>query len=81
MNAHDVLHYGHTCVTRNLDDLPMSEWETEHVCGWWSTKNLIAHLASFEYVLIDGTIVTTHQKASGAKGGLRIRRSGGRAAD
>jgi transposase len=27
----------------------------------------------FEYVLIDGTIVTAHQKASGAKGGHKIR--------
>jgi len=30
----------------------------------------------FEYALIDGTIVSVHQKASGAKGGLRIRPSG-----
>ena len=29
-----------------------------------------------EYVLIDGTIVQAHQKASGAKGGLSIRPSG-----
>ncbi len=28
-----------------------------------------------EYALIDGTIVTAHQKASGAKGGLGIRPS------
>jgi transposase len=35
----------------------------------------------FEYALIDGTIVTAHQKASGAKGGLKIRPSGARAAD
>jgi transposase len=34
----------------------------------------------FEYALIDGTIVTAHQKASGAKGGLKIRRSDARAA-
>ena len=27
----------------------------------------------FEYALIDGTIISTHQKASGAKGGLSIR--------
>ena len=27
----------------------------------------------FEYVMIDGTIVSVHQKASGAKGGLKIR--------
>ena len=34
----------------------------------------------FEYAMIDGTIVSVHQKASGAKGGLKIRPSGGRAA-
>lgn len=34
----------------------------------------------FEYVLIDGTIVSVHQKASGAKGGLKIRPSGARKA-
>lgn len=33
-----------------------------------------------EYALIDGTIVSVHQKASGAKGGLRLRPSGARAA-
>ena len=35
----------------------------------------------FEYVLIDGTIVSVHQKASGAKGGLSIRPSAGQKAD
>ena len=34
----------------------------------------------FEYALIDGTIVSVHQKAAGAKGGLRIRPSGARRA-
>jgi transposase len=34
----------------------------------------------FEYALIDGTIVSAHQKASGAKGGLKIRPSAARAA-
>jgi transposase len=29
----------------------------------------------FEYALIDGTIVTAHQKASGAKGGPKLRPS------
>lgn len=36
--------------------------------------------ADFEYALIDGTIVSAHQKASGAKGGLKIRLSGARGA-
>jgi transposase len=30
----------------------------------------------FEYVIADGTIVRVHQKGTGAKGGLAIRRSG-----
>ena len=34
----------------------------------------------FEYALIDGTIVSAHQKASGAKGGLKIRLSAARVA-
>jgi len=34
----------------------------------------------FEYALIGGTIVSAHQKASGAKGGLKIRPSAARAA-
>ena len=33
-----------------------------------------------EYALIDGTIVSVHQKATGAKGGLTLRPSGARAA-
>lgn len=33
----------------------------------------------FEYALIDGTIISAHQKASGAKGGLRGRPSVARA--
>jgi transposase len=34
----------------------------------------------FEYALIDGTIVTAHQKASGARGGPKIRPLDARAA-
>ena len=53
MNASDVLHYGQDFVLRNLVDLPMEHWDTANVCGWWSTKNIIAHLTSFEYLLIE----------------------------
>ena len=34
----------------------------------------------FEYLILDSTIVRAHQHAAGAKGGLKIRRSGARAA-
>ena len=37
--------------------------------------------SDLKYALIDGTIVQARQKASGAKGGLRLRPSDARAAD
>ena len=43
--------------------------------------NEISGVPDFEYAMIDGTIVQAHQKASGAKGGLKIKPSGGRVAD
>ena len=46
----------------------------------WSVSGVFERLfealrgdPDLEYVLIDGTIVSVHQKASGAKGGLSIR--------
>ena len=55
MNASDVLHYGHDFVLRNLADLPQEHWTTPNVCGWWSTKDILAHLTSFEYLLDEVT--------------------------
>ena len=53
----------------------------------WAQKSVFERLfkalsaePDFEYALIDGTIVSVHQKASGAKGGLEIRPSGVRGA-
>ena len=40
----------------------------------------MSDVPDFEYALVDGTIVSVHQKASGAKGGLRLRPSDARAA-
>jgi transposase len=45
-----------------------------------SLFNAMSDVPDLEYALIDGTIVSVHQKASGARGGLKIRPSGGRAA-
>ena len=41
----------------------------------------VADDPDFEYVLIDGTIISVHQKASGAKGGLSVKPSGVQKAD
>lgn len=45
-----------------------------------SLFNAMSDDPDLEYALIDGTIVSVHQKATGAKGGLRLRPSGARAA-
>ena len=53
MNASDVLKYGHLWVHKHLDGLTETEWEAPGVCGVWSVKEIIAHLASFECTLVD----------------------------
>lgn len=53
MNASDILKYGHLTVERAVDGLPESAWEAPGACGFWSVKNIIAHLASFEHVLVE----------------------------
>jgi uncharacterized damage-inducible protein DinB len=53
MNAHDILMYGNRTVHNTLEGIPDSEWDTPDVCGWWSTRQIIAHLASFEWMLVD----------------------------
>jgi len=53
MNAVDVLKYGHLTLLHAIEDLPQPAWHTGGVCGWWSVKDIVAHLASFEVVLVD----------------------------
>jgi uncharacterized damage-inducible protein DinB len=53
MNATDILKYGQLTLLRTFDAFPQEAWETEGACGYWSVKDIIAHLASYEQVLID----------------------------
>jgi hypothetical protein len=48
MNADDVFRYGHLTVLGCVKGLPDDGWETPGVCGVWSAKDVIAHLASYE---------------------------------
>ena len=34
-----------------LSALPFASWETGGVCGIWSVKNIVAHIASYEWVM------------------------------
>lgn len=53
MNASDILKYGHGTVLQTIEGFPESAWETPGACGVWSVKDIIAHLASYEHVLVD----------------------------
>src|SRR5882724_10997642 len=53
MNAHDILKYGNGTFQQSLSAIPKEQWEIEGVCGWWTVKNVVAHLASYELALVD----------------------------
>lgn len=53
MNAQDILMYGNRTVLMTLKNVPEEEWNTKGVCGVWSVKEILAHLASFEHILVD----------------------------
>lgn len=53
MNTDNVLQYGHQMVGQTVKGLPEKNWYTPGVCGVWSVKDIIAHLASFEKLLVD----------------------------
>ena len=55
-----------------------SRWSERGV--WESLFNALVEDPDFECLIIDSTIVRTHQHATGAKGGLKIKPSESRAA-
>jgi hypothetical protein len=53
MNPADILKYGHLTLSRAIQDVPDSDWETAGVCGVWSVKDIMAHMTSYENMLVD----------------------------
>jgi len=53
MNTLDILKYGHETVLHSLEAVPQSKWQQTGVCGVWSVRDIVAHLASYEYLLIE----------------------------
>lgn len=51
MNALDVMKYGNQTLMSGLDGLDQSYWSRPNVCGWWSVKDILAHLTSYELAL------------------------------
>jgi len=53
MNALDILKYGQGTVLQAIEGLPESAWDIPGACGVWSIKDIIAHLTSYEHVMVD----------------------------
>ena len=53
MNAADILKYGQGTVLQTIEGFPEAAWEKSGACGVWSVKDILAHLASYEEVLVD----------------------------
>lgn len=55
MNALDVARYGHLTFLGALEGCTVEEVTSPGACGIWSVKDIVAHLASYELVLV-GTL-------------------------
>lgn len=53
MNASDILIYGNRTLMATLADLAEPDWDVGGVCGVWSVKDIIAHLASYEHLMAE----------------------------
>ena len=53
MNASELLEKSNLLVIQTVDDLPETAWDIPGACGNWSVKDIIAHLASYEHIVVD----------------------------
>ena len=53
MNTPDVLQNSNLMVIQAVDGLPETDWDIPGACGEWSVKDIIAHFASYEQVILD----------------------------
>ncbi|MBA2469425.1 MAG: maleylpyruvate isomerase N-terminal domain-containing protein [Chloroflexia bacterium] len=52
MNAMDVVRFGHLTLLGTLEPSAMDVIDRPGACGNWSVKDIVAHLGSYELVLI-----------------------------
>ena len=51
MNTLDILKYGNLTFLNSLHGFSEPEWTLDGVCGYWSIKDITAHLTSYENLL------------------------------
>ncbi len=63
MHAYDVLRYGQLTLLSTLEGLPEEAYDVPGACGVWSVKDIMAHLASYELVLVDALLLLADGEA------------------
>ena len=53
MDALNIMKYGQQTALRTLEAFPESAVNLQGACGFWSVRDIVAHLASYELLLID----------------------------
>ena len=53
MSATEILDNSHLYAIQTLDDLNEVEWDIPGVDGDWSVKDIVAHLTSYEHLLLE----------------------------
>jgi hypothetical protein len=53
MNPRDILRYGHLTAVNTVDGFPKDKWDVPGAVGYWSAKDVVAHLSSYELVLVE----------------------------
>jgi len=53
MHAVELLQRSHLAVMDAIEGLTEEEWLVPEVCGRWSVKDIMAHLASYERALVE----------------------------
>ncbi len=53
MHAQDILRYGHLTVVSTVEGFPREHFDVPGAVGYWSAKDVIAHLASYELALVE----------------------------
>lgn len=54
MNAVELIKYAHSTVLDAVEGLDEADAQIAGACGFWSVKDILAHLTSYEIVLFEG---------------------------
>src|SRR3989344_8016761 len=63
MDAKNVIKHGDENFQKSIKNLPESAWTNGFVTGTWTLKDVLAHIASYELILVDVLKKTLDPKA------------------